>query len=135
MEPAVTKFASNFVNDLKKLESILGRKSVSGEKIKCDDLLFPIEMHSDPLERTWGIVTHLMSVQNSDNLRKVHDKLQPLVIKTFMESAQSKTLYNSYLHLRNGDEWEKLSVEQQVSTNTAHRTFCTHLIRYSGLLI
>ena len=61
----------------------------------------------------WGIVEHLMSVQNSDALRKIHDQLQPEIIAFQMQTGQSQPLYNGLKDLREGEQWTHLDAGQQ----------------------
>jgi Zn-dependent oligopeptidase len=46
-----------------------------------------------PLAYSWGVVGHLMGVQNSDDLRKAHDTIQPQVIEVYQKIGQSQALY------------------------------------------
>ncbi|KAG3233917.1 hypothetical protein PI124_g21019 [Phytophthora idaei] len=110
IEPAVTNAAANYTRDLHELEKKLHD---AGKNVQFGDAVDPLEMQGDALGRMWGIVGHLMSVRNSEELRAVHDKLQQLVIKTVTEASQSKTLYDAYLAVRESDEWSKLELAQQ----------------------
>ncbi|KAJ0392860.1 hypothetical protein ATCC90586_001738 [Pythium insidiosum] len=110
IEPAVKDAAADYTRDLRELERSLASQLPD---IKWDQVVNPLELQSDPLGRMWGVVGHLMSVRNSDELRKVHDELQQLVIQTFTETSQSKTLFDAYQAVRNGSEWEDLTLAQQ----------------------
>ncbi|KAG1711574.1 hypothetical protein DVH05_008823 [Phytophthora capsici] len=110
IEPAVTNAAANYTRDLHDLEKKL--RDV-GKNVQFQDVVDPLEVQGDALGRMWGIVGHLMSVRNSEELRAVHDKLQQLVIQTVTEASQSKTLYGAYLAIRESDEWNKLELAQQ----------------------
>ena len=55
---------------------------------KQEEILFP-------LEYSWGIVSHLNSVKNSEELRNVYEKCQPLIIKLFNKMEQSKPVYDA----------------------------------------
>ncbi|TMW55867.1 hypothetical protein Poli38472_008515 [Pythium oligandrum] len=108
--PAVKDAAADYTRDLRALEEQLKTALPS---VKWGDVVNPLEVQSDPLERLWGVVGHLMSVRNSEELRQVHDELQQLVIQTFTETSQSKTLYDAYQAVRNSSEWESLSRAQK----------------------
>ncbi|KAI9911061.1 hypothetical protein PsorP6_009315 [Peronosclerospora sorghi] len=110
IEPAITNAAADYTRDLHKLEE---RLSNAGKNVQFGDVVDPLEVQNDALGRMWGIVGHLMSVRNSEELRVIHDKLQPLVIQTFTEASQSKALYNAFLALREGDNWNKLEMVQR----------------------
>lgn len=110
IEPAVINAAANYTSDLHELESKLRN---AGKNVQFKDVVDPLEMQGDALGRMWGIVGHLMSVRNSEELRTVHDKLQQLVIQTLTEASQSKTLYDAYLAVRESENWSKLESAQQ----------------------
>lgn len=135
IEPAVRAVAAEFTQELRALETDLG---VSKAPVRWKDVVDPIELHSDPLGRLWGIVGHLMSVRNSEELRKVHDQLQPLVIQTITEASQSQQLYKAYQSVHDSFEWDSLSLDQQVKCFYCQRlrwiaslTF-RDLCKYSG---
>lgn len=110
IEPAVTSAVANYACDLHELETKLRD---AGKKVQFKDVVDPLEVQGDALERMWGILGHLMSVRNSENLRVVHDKLQPLVIEALTKAYPSKTLYDAYLALRESKDWRKLELAQQ----------------------
>ena len=45
---------------------------LDGKISSYEELFHPLEKAFDPLGRTWGIVSHLNSVMNTDELREVH---------------------------------------------------------------
>ena len=67
----------------------------------------------DPLGYAWGITSHLMGVLNSDDLREVHEEMQPKVIEYFTRIGQSKPVYEALETLKNGDGWAQLNGPQQ----------------------
>ena len=48
-----------------------------------------------PLEYSWGIVSHLNGVKNSDELREAYQKCQPQMITLYNKMEQSKKLYDA----------------------------------------
>ncbi|KAH7488602.1 hypothetical protein PRIC1_007284 [Phytophthora ramorum] len=110
IEPAVINAAADFARELRELERKL---QDSGKNVLFGDVVDPLEVQGDALGRMWGIVGHLMSVRNSEELRAVHDKLQQLVIETVTEASQSKTLYNAYVAVRESNKWSQLELAQQ----------------------
>lgn len=111
IEPAVQAAASEYTRELRALEQSLEKNHA---QLQWRDVVDPLEVQSDPLGRLWGVVGHLMSVRNSEELRKVHDQLQQLVIQTFTEASQSKVLFDAYQAVRDSAEWDSLSLAQQV---------------------
>lgn len=67
----------------------------------------------EPLEYAWGITSHLMGVLNSDELRAVHEEMQPKVIEFYTTIGQSKAVYEALETLRKGDAWKGLDRPQQ----------------------
>src|SRR5690349_21433932 len=46
----------------------------------------------EPVERAWGLVSHLNGVKNSPALREAHQAVQPQVVGAFLGLAQSEPL-------------------------------------------
>src|SRR5688572_31778863 len=72
-----------------------------------------LEALTEPLFTAWGIVQHLMGVQNSPELRAAHDAVQKEVVQVSMRVAQSEPIYRSMLALRNGPSFGELDAAQQ----------------------
>lgn len=66
-------------------------------QVTFDDLTRPLETMSAPLTQSWRLVEHLMSVNNSDDVRTAHSSLQPAVTVTLQTIAQSQVL--PHIHL------------------------------------
>ena len=67
----------------------------------------------EPLGFAWGVVNHLMSVQNSPQLREAHAAVEGEVVEAFMRLAQSVPFYRALEALRGGPEWARLDGAQQ----------------------
>ncbi|MFT5441236.1 MAG: oligopeptidase A [Myxococcota bacterium] len=78
-----------------------------------EGLIEPLESMGDRLGFSWGIVGHLMGVQNSDELRVAHETMQPDVVVFSLRQGQSRPIYEGLLAIREGDEWSKLDRAQQ----------------------
>jgi oligopeptidase A len=72
-----------------------------------------LEALTEPLFTAWGVVQHLMGVQNSPELRAAHDAVQKDVVQVSMRVAQSESIYRSMLDLRNGPAWRELDAAQR----------------------
>ncbi|MFT7669191.1 MAG: oligopeptidase A [Planctomycetota bacterium] len=77
----------------------------------------PLERIGDRLGFVWGLVSHLMSVQNAPDLREAHDKMQPKMIEFYMKLGQSRLIYDKLQELRDGDGWKQLVEGQQRAVN------------------
>jgi oligopeptidase A len=78
-----------------------------------DGLVEPLERLGDRLQVAWGIVGHLMGVQNSDALRQAHQTVQPEVVQFSMRLGQSRAIYDGLQTLRNSAAWKTLDGAQQ----------------------
>jgi oligopeptidase A len=63
----------------------------------------------EPVDYAWGIVGHFMSVMNSDQWRRVHEKLQPSVVNFSLMCGQSKSIYKKLVQIKEGDDFKTLS--------------------------
>jgi oligopeptidase A len=68
---------------------------------------------SEPFMRAWGVVGHLMSVQNSPELRQAHSAVEGDVVEVAMRIGQSEPLYRALKALREGPEWASLEEAQR----------------------
>ncbi|MDX2052564.1 MAG: M3 family metallopeptidase [Polyangiaceae bacterium] len=73
----------------------------------------PLTDLAEPLSYAWGVVHHLLSVKDSEPLRDVVQKLQPLVVAASLRLAQSEALYRAHREIQNGAEWAKLDEAQR----------------------
>ncbi|MED5465510.1 MAG: M3 family metallopeptidase [Myxococcota bacterium] len=105
MEPTLQSLLKDTHKGLDKLET-----TVEGT---WEGSIMALHRLSESLEFAWGIVEHLMSVQNSDALRAVHDKLQPELISFHMRLGQSQPIYDALVQLKEGPQWPTLSEGQQ----------------------
>lgn len=113
--PAVQAAAADFARDLRALEQRVDTANTQQAPLRWREVAEPLELQSDPLARLWGVVGHLLSVRNSPDLRAAHDALQPLVVATFTEAAQSRALFDAFQQVRASAEWNELSLAQQVT--------------------
>ena len=67
----------------------------------------------EPLEFAWHVTGHLMGVRNSDELREVHEALQPDVVEFFTRMGQSAATYAALEALVAGEGWAELDATHQ----------------------
>ena len=65
-----------------------------------DGLIVPLERLQDRLGFTWGLITHLLSVQNSASLRDAYQRVQPALVAFSMELGQSPAMYEGLKQLQ-----------------------------------
>lgn len=76
-------------------------------------LMHPLEQLDIPFEYSWGVVSHLMSVKNSDELRKAHEQVLADIVQFGLRIKQSPAFYKGLLAIRDGDGWQNLDEAQQ----------------------
>ena len=76
-------------------------------------LLPAIERLSDELDRIWNLVSHLMSVKNSPELREAHAAQQGAVVSLSNRIGQSTIIYQAAQHIRDSSGFTELSPAQQ----------------------
>ena len=66
-------------------------------------LIRPLHEACHPLYDAWGILSHLLSVMNSDAWRRVHEAVQPEIVAFSQRVGQSRAFYEKLLALRDAD--------------------------------
>ncbi|MBW4649984.1 MAG: M3 family metallopeptidase [Kastovskya adunca ATA6-11-RM4] len=111
--PAFEKRLPELDSELEKLESTV-TPTWSG-------LVEPLQQLEERLTWSWGIVSHLMGVKNSPELRSAHETVQPQVVKFSNKLSQSKPLYEAFKALRDSEEWNSLELAQKRIVEAALR--------------
>lgn len=76
-------------------------------------LVEPLTQLEERLNWTWGIVSHLMGVKNSSELRPAYETVQPQVVKFYNKLSQSQPLHQGFKALRESETWGSLTSGQQ----------------------
>lgn len=93
--PAVEVLIQNYASNLSAAEAEIAQSS----ELTWNNVMTPLEKNSAQLSHAWSILGHLMSVQNSPELREIHHELQPAVMTAIMKQNHSKVLYDAYKKL------------------------------------
>ncbi|GAX73721.1 hypothetical protein CEUSTIGMA_g1174.t1 [Chlamydomonas eustigma] len=89
-------------------------KLEEGVQSSWSGLVEPLERIQDRHQRTWGTVSHLKGVKDSEALRKAVEEIQPENVKLGLRLAQSKPLYQAYMALKDSPaEWAALTPTRQ----------------------
>ena len=82
-------------------------------------LVEPLTLIEERLSWSWGIVTHLMGVNNSPELREAYEAVQPQVVQFYNRLSQSQPIYEAFKNLQIGKDWSNLDLAQKriVETN------------------
>jgi oligopeptidase A len=86
-----------------------------------EGLCQPLEDLDIHFEYTWGVINHLTSVRNSDELRSAYQEILPKVISFSLRMSQSKPIYEGLKALKASDQFEKL--------NSAKKRIIEHKIK------
>ena len=105
IEPGVTAL-------VKEVEAMLDELEVEA-KPTWAGVVEPIERMHDRLGFGWGVVEHLMSVNNSEALRVAYEKVEPEVVKLSMRIGQSPAIYRALVELRDSAAAESLDAAQR----------------------
>jgi len=112
VEPAMTSLLASLRQGFQSFEEELPQRDKSYEGI-----VEGLEKMKFPLGYSWGVVSHLNGVKNSDPLRTAHQTVQPEVVKVSMELGQSRPVYDALSSL----EEKELSEPQRRVVDSALR--------------
>ena len=112
--PAITQLLQTLEQDLTALEETVTPT--------WQGLVEPLERLEDRLSWSWGIVGHLMGVNNSPELRAAYEQVQPQVVAFVNRLSQSVPLYQAFKGIREGDSWSQLEEGQQRIVDAAIRS-------------
>ncbi|MCP5179989.1 MAG: M3 family metallopeptidase [Pseudomonadales bacterium] len=82
-------------------------------------LMEPLERLNTRLNRTLGGISHLLSVNYSDDLQAAYDAVRPRYVDLVNRMSQSTAIYRTLKQMRDGDEWQRLTpVQQRILTES-----------------
>ena len=84
-----------------------------------DGLVRPLGEMCEPLSYAWGVVSHLLSVKNSQPLRDAETEVQPEVVSASLAISQSRAFYDRFVALRDSPEFAQLGEARRRIVNAA----------------
>ncbi|HCM48717.1 MAG TPA: oligopeptidase A [Colwellia sp.] len=87
------------------------------------NLVMPIDDIDDALSKLWSPVSHMNSVMSNNELRDAYESCLPILSEYGTFVGQHEGLYQAYLSVKNGSEFEQLDVAQQKVITNALRDF------------
>ncbi len=111
--PAITQLLSELEAELTTLETHV--------QPTWKDLVEPLQQLQERLVWSWGIVNHLMGVQNSPELRQAHETVQPKVVQFINQLNQSQGIYQAFKALHDSPQWGTLEPAQKRIVESAIR--------------
>ena len=88
-----------------------------------DNCIAPVEEADDRLSKVWGVVSHLNSVNNTDELRAAHDACLPMLSEFSSWAGQYKPYFEVLKKIEASDAFGRLSIPQQKSIKNSIRDF------------
>ena len=74
-----------------------------------DEVVEALASLTEPLERAWGVVSHLMGVRNAPPLRSAQLRNQPRVVAAMMALAQSEPITSALRGIKDAPSFSSLS--------------------------
>ena len=121
--PGIEQLLKNLEQDLRSLETQLKAQLQSSPPASPSwaELIEPLTSITERLGWSWGIISHLMGVKNSPELRSAYESVQPALVQFANEISQSQVIYEALKRLRNGELWTGLDFAQQRIVEAALR--------------
>jgi oligopeptidase A len=88
-----------------------------------ENLCQPLAESDDRFSRIWSPVGHLNAVKNSPELREAYEQCLPLISEFSTWMGQHAGLYQAYRELKEGANFDKLTLAQKKSVDNALRDF------------
>jgi oligopeptidase A len=76
-------------------------------------LVEPLDRLTERIEWSWGIVGHLMGVQNSPELRSAYEEMQPQLVEFSSRTGQSRAIYQGYKAIQSSPDFATFDIAQQ----------------------
>ncbi len=92
------------------------------------NLIEPIEVAEDKLNKAWSPISHMNSVVNSNELRNAYNACLPKLSEYSTEMGQNLALFKAYQSIVESDQYASLDLSQQKIISNALRDF-----RLSGI--
>lgn len=77
------------------------------------NLVDPLALMNDRLDKAWSPVRHLNSVKSSDALRDAYNNCLPILSEYATEISQNRALFEAYRRIADSDEYSDFSPAQQ----------------------
>jgi oligopeptidase A len=95
---------TTLLSELQEGQQALEARLASAPSLTFDDVIGALQVLTEPLERAWGVVGHLLAVRNAPALRTAHERMQPAVVAAMMSLAQSEAIYAAWSKLSKRDD-------------------------------
>ena len=93
--------------DFKDIENNLSNYLIQNE-LNWDKVMNPLNEVNEILRWSWGVISHLNSVNNSQNPRDIYSKFLPEIISLSNKFGQSKIIYDSLVKLKEANNFDQI---------------------------
>ncbi len=93
--------------DFKSIEKFLS-SYLNHEILEWDKVINPLNEVNEILRWSWGVVSHLNGVKNSESLREIYSKFLPEIINLSNKFGQSKIIYNALVKLKETNNFDQI---------------------------
>lgn len=112
--PGIEQLLQELTQELHSVEAALQAKVESSpQAVPTWDELDALTAITERLGWSWGIISHLMGVKNSPDLRSAYESVQPDLVQFSNQISQSQIVYQALKRLRESDAWQDLTLAQQ----------------------
>jgi len=94
-------------NDFKNIEENLSNYLIKKD-LNWDKVINPLNEVNEVLRWSWGVISHLNAVNNSESLRDIYSKFLPEIISLSNKFGQSKIIYNSLVKLKEKNNFDQI---------------------------
>ena len=77
-------------------------------KLKWDNVMNPLNEVNEILRWSWGVISHLNAVNNSESMREIYSKFLPEIISLSNKFGQSKIIYNALVKLKETNNFNQV---------------------------
>ena len=93
--------------DFKTIEKNLSNYLIQNN-LNWDKVINPLNEVNEILRWSWGVISHLNAVNNSESLRDIYSKFLPEIISLSNKFGQSKIIYNSLVKLKETNNFDQI---------------------------
>ena len=93
--------------DFKNIENFLSNY-LNKNKLDWEKVITPLNEVNEVLRWSWGVISHLNAVNNSESLRDIYSKFLPEIIGLSNRFGQSKIIYKALVKLKETNNFDQI---------------------------
>ncbi len=93
--------------DFKNIENFLSNY-LNHENLEWEKVINPLNEVNEILRWSWGVISHLNGVKNSESLREIYSKFLPEIINLSNKFGQSKIIYTALVKLKETNNFDQI---------------------------